>query len=1375
MTLLQPPTTTIMRKQRRGESLDVQEPVTPSTDSTTILLQIVLRMIQTHLPGRNSFRDFGLLKYCVQRCRELDTMLQNSSLIHLERNFFLNLSDGGTCQCDSGYTLLHDAIYKGDICRIIFLLRGPSDRIIRRPMEALYSTAVPSIVTNNNGHSGASSSYIALRDMVTREDNEGLTPAALLAVLQCKELAACRKYLEETTKGRLIPKTTSEGRRSRSSSLFEELSDTAEDEQNEFDLLSRALRRSSIQRQQEVRRQTYHANCDNNRLVDASRTSYGCEVVTFGRAHHCALGVVASNRHHHHHAEPSTASSDLSSDAKRHQFRPQRVQAFAQDTVGRTGSAVAIASATFHTLTVTASGELYAFGLGKGGRLGTGDEKPCSTPVRVLGPLMKQIVIGIAAAENHSLCVTAQGFVYAFGSNRFGQLGISTTTSKPSLNDANNLRCVPRRIDDLKQVICVNVAAGLKHSVALSQDGEVYVWGDNSAGQLGINSHSVGSGVHKVQRVEALWKATPTPKIAIAICASDQTTLAIVSGSGQKGLAVNSVYAWGNGNHIPCKAHFGPCGTHVINPIAISCAKYHNVAVTSSGHVYSWGFHADSLGTSTGGNLKNRSSSDTDKSNGTSAVSAPLSAPKLVTGMLPENGGGKAILVSASENHTAVVTDDGHLWTWGETYKQNVLGHEGVRWQPEPKRVPGVHRAVAVSAAKEHTVLLIGTSFPPLPSHSTTSTEMFPSLETLAARTIAQHCDLFNIIPIMTTAERTQTTVLLDYCKEFVRLNLDGVLNVSQKSAMDSYLNEQLLGSSLEISREDYRDDELHPFVLEVILAGSDSRESFGKDRLCNVERWLTSCDNLSRQPLAASLVKRFKQSSKLRSSRVLSSMESKVPIVANMRKNSFSSERCDDLISNMDLSTKDYAEEKLACLTKEARAIRKRLSQILKLERSQENFTLLTNDEKHKIARRPQLEAALLKLDQAIETVESKLRSFVLVESDSGKDKFLEEDMSKLSLESCDAEKLEVSQPSDHVAPKLFLQCCICEITCPDPKSYELHMNGRKHRNRMSQVAIDETKQAAVLMVAEHRKQLLLRPTGLVSEPKSEVIGSAWDQVNNQTNLKPKYTLPPPPHPTPESVVIPSAIPKLSFEAIMAEEARMAEASTKLSMSKKKGIVLQLPMGCPPTLKSPPWETAKKVPIPPPTGSSLSLTLSPRLKSTPASIRSSNATTPKSFYSIGDFIPPSVSKPAPPPPTPRPVIGWTTPVKEALPSVSLRVIQNEEHDFKSKQDQTFGSPNSNSKWFVEKRERAGSLKEIQGEAAKKEESRLLIEEQIRIEKQIYDEIAAAAKKQAAVDKKSIRNRCQHKQKANRRTDLSLKNSDESTSKEGSGQKQGIR
>ena len=63
----------------------------------------------------------------------------------------------------------------------------------------------------------------------------------------------------------------------------------------------------------------------------------------------------------------------------------------------------------------------------------------------------------------------------------------------------------------------------------------------------------------------------------------------------------------------------------------------------------------------------------------------------------------------------AVVTADGHLYTWGSCYGNDALGHKGVRWQPSPRKVKRVHRAVGVSSAKEHTALLIGTSFPALP------------------------------------------------------------------------------------------------------------------------------------------------------------------------------------------------------------------------------------------------------------------------------------------------------------------------------------------------------------------------------------------------------------------------------------------------------------------------------------------------------------------------------------------------------------------------------------------------------------------------------------------------------------------------------------
>ena len=57
-------------------------------------------------------------------------------------------------------------------------------------------------------------------------------------------------------------------------------------------------------------------------------------------------------------------------------------------------------------------------------------------------------------------------------------------------------RLSPRRVEgDIKQSFVVAVAAGDRHSVALTKLGEVYCWGDNKSGQLGqYNSGATLSG-----------------------------------------------------------------------------------------------------------------------------------------------------------------------------------------------------------------------------------------------------------------------------------------------------------------------------------------------------------------------------------------------------------------------------------------------------------------------------------------------------------------------------------------------------------------------------------------------------------------------------------------------------------------------------------------------------------------------------------------------------------------------------------------------------------------------------------------------------------------------------------------------------------------
>ena len=140
-----------------------------------------------------------------------------------------------------------------------------------------------------------------------------------------------------------------------------------------------------------------------------------------------------------------------------------------------------------------------------------------------------------------------------------------------------------------------------------------------------------------------------------------------------------------------------------------------------------------------------------------------MSSPQLVHGMLPEKGGGIAVAVAASEERTAVLTDCGTLFTWGATHGKQVLGHEGVRWQPIPKKVPGVHGAVKIALAKEHTVLLVGACFPTV-QEKQNSNEEPASLEILTARKVAQHVDLFNVIPILIMAERTEVCMDLQKC-----------------------------------------------------------------------------------------------------------------------------------------------------------------------------------------------------------------------------------------------------------------------------------------------------------------------------------------------------------------------------------------------------------------------------------------------------------------------------------------------------------------------------------------------------------------------------------------------------------------------------------
>ena len=145
----------------------------------------------------------------------------------------------------------------------------------------------------------------------------------------------------------------------------------------------------------------------------------------------------------------------------------------------------AIAAGTDHDLAVTSTGAVYAWGLNSTGQLGDGSTASSSLPVPVQLP-PGVIVTAVAGGAGHSLALTSTGVVYAWGDDTHGQLG----------DGANAEEDTPVTVDLPAGVTVTAIAAGDGdpdgltggYSLALTSTGVVYAWGDNASDDLGDGS-----------------------------------------------------------------------------------------------------------------------------------------------------------------------------------------------------------------------------------------------------------------------------------------------------------------------------------------------------------------------------------------------------------------------------------------------------------------------------------------------------------------------------------------------------------------------------------------------------------------------------------------------------------------------------------------------------------------------------------------------------------------------------------------------------------------------------------------------------------------------------------------------------------------------
>jgi alpha-tubulin suppressor-like RCC1 family protein len=130
----------------------------------------------------------------------------------------------------------------------------------------------------------------------------------------------------------------------------------------------------------------------------------------------------------------------------------------------------AITRGNWHSLALTSDGTVWAWGRNSWGQLGNGTWNNSNVPVQVSGLTG---ITAIAAGAAYSLALKSDGTVWTWGDNGDGQLGNRTW-------DNSNL---PVQVSGLTGI--TTIAAGDSHSLALKNDGTVWAWGYNRHGQLG--------------------------------------------------------------------------------------------------------------------------------------------------------------------------------------------------------------------------------------------------------------------------------------------------------------------------------------------------------------------------------------------------------------------------------------------------------------------------------------------------------------------------------------------------------------------------------------------------------------------------------------------------------------------------------------------------------------------------------------------------------------------------------------------------------------------------------------------------------------------------------------------------------------------------
>jgi alpha-tubulin suppressor-like RCC1 family protein len=251
------------------------------------------------------------------------------------------------------------------------------------------------------------------------------------------------------------------------------------------------------------------------------------------------------------------------------------------DAVPPLTSVTKLGGRPYFTLAVKSDGTIWAWGMNRYGQMGNGTVNPLSVPQVTVPVLVSNSWAGgainsprqVTCGYQFGAALTTNGTVWTWGGGTHGELGQGTPTSNS----------VPAQVPGLTNI--VSISAGWFHILAVKSDGTAWAWGNNSNGELGDGTTGNRSNAVQVLSVSNV----------VAVSGGDSHSSVLTADGTIWKFGLNDVGELGNGttnaspNPFPAMILTDKFGHGFSNVVAMAARDYHNIALKSDGSVWMWG------------------------------------------------------------------------------------------------------------------------------------------------------------------------------------------------------------------------------------------------------------------------------------------------------------------------------------------------------------------------------------------------------------------------------------------------------------------------------------------------------------------------------------------------------------------------------------------------------------------------------------------------------------------------------------------------------------------------------------------------------------------------------------------------------------------